>query len=83
MENSYGMMDGKPIAPPKGWVVLSEGADIPQVHRYYDEECRMWCHPRRCHSTMTPFVAGICGFIQAYAVPETEEIRQRVIKYGY
>jgi hypothetical protein len=83
MRDTYGMMDGVPIRPPKGWIMLKEGEEIPQVHREYDAGAKLWCHPRRCRSTMTAFVAGIWGYVQAVAVPETEELRQRVIKYGF
>ena len=82
MNDTYGVVDGKPIQAPEGWRILSEGSDIPQVHREYNGMAKLWCHPRRCHSTMTPFVAGVWGYAYAYAVPETEERRLRVIKQG-
>ena len=83
MKDAYGIIDGKPIIPPKGWVILKEGDPIPQVHCEYNGDAKMWCHPRRCRSTMTAFVAGIWGYVQAVAVPETENLRLRVIKQGY
>ena len=83
MNDTYGVVDGKPIQAPEGWRILNEGADIPQVHREYNGDAKLWCHPRRCRSTMTAFVAGVWGYVQAVAVPKTEELRVRVIKYGY
>lgn len=82
MRDAYGMIDGKPIQPPKGWVMLSEGAPIPQVHCEYDGQAKMWCRPRRCHSTMTAFTACIWGYVQAVAIPETEELKLRITQYG-
>jgi hypothetical protein len=69
-KSEYGYApNGMKLHAPKGWRILPEGSEIPQVHR---EFTTMWCGPRRCHSTMTPPTAKISGGVRAFAVP-TEE----------
>jgi len=66
----------KEIKPPKGWRIIPEFCDIPQIHREYlvispygraNYWTGLWAEPRRCHSTGTPFAAMIYGAARAYA----------------
>jgi len=78
----YGVddFDGSTIVAPKGWQIIPAGMPIPQKHREFLSDTRTpahrgsWCWPRRCHSTMTPFVASVWGSVRAFAelVPGTE-----------
>jgi hypothetical protein len=78
-KNVYGeCSDGTPVTPPKGWKILPENLEVPQVHREFAEDyssgfCN-WCSPRRCRSTMTPIWAMISGYCRAFAVPEDFDI---------
>lgn len=60
--------DGDPIVAPKDWKIIPFNKEIPQIHREYDAK-NAWLEPRRCHSTMTPWVAHLFGNIRAYATP--------------
>ena len=80
--NDYGFTtDGSKIISPKGWKIIPEGSEIPQIHREYIENYgytfphlhHQWEAPRRCHSTMTPLSARLWGGARAYAVPKTVE----------
>jgi hypothetical protein len=82
----YGFCDsGKEIVAPDGWKILSEGKEIPQVHREYTNSygrfglTSVWCSPRRCHSTMTSINAQVWGSVRAIAVPietDVENLRK-------
>lgn len=71
-KSRYGFDGDLEIRAPKGWRLLPEGADIPQVHRVYGGGSG-WCEPRRCHSTMTPIYACVWGYMKAFAVPEAQQ----------
>lgn len=60
--------DGDLIVAPKGWKIIPFNKEIPQIHCEYDAK-NAWLEPRRCHSTMTPWVAHLFGNIRAYATP--------------
>jgi len=77
-KNIYGYTNkGKDkIVAPDGWVILSEGEEVPEAHREHLELYNglksdwysLWADPRRCHSTMTPLTAQIWGAVRAIAI---------------
>jgi hypothetical protein len=69
-EAQYGLIDGDPIVPPRGWKILPFRTVIPNsTHREYSER-NGWLHQRVGCSTMTPIFTRPSGDIRAYAVPD-------------